>query len=156
MGVTRLSCCCFVPFTPGFGRQLQSGVKTAAPLAENSSHRLGQCTQGNPALATVGEGPHQIWLSDVLSQSFSSVSTDLAVSKTSSQRCTISRYPQAAVQSMALGKSRQLRGAVRRCVGRYGAQGREVPPQYVCARTSPRELPLLLAEVAFGSNTKSW
>lgn len=56
MGVTRLSCCCFAPFTPESGKRLQSGVKTAAPLAENSSHGLGGCTQGNPALTTVGVG----------------------------------------------------------------------------------------------------
>ena len=34
--------------------RLQAGMRTAALLAENSSHRLGWCTQGNPALATAG------------------------------------------------------------------------------------------------------
>lgn len=66
MGVTWLSCCCFVPSLvthPGGSlpcARLQSGLKTAAFLEENSSHRFGWCTQGNTLWLQWGCASHQI------------------------------------------------------------------------------------------------
>lgn len=66
MGDTRLYCCCFAPFTPEL--ELSSYLllmqltlcltpvwyKNSCSLAENSSHRLGGHTEGNPAVSKVG------------------------------------------------------------------------------------------------------
>lgn len=134
MGVTRLSFAALPLSHQGLGSsvtdpggslpyaKLQSGVKTAALLAENSSHRLGWCTKETLSWLQCRYVPHQIWLSCVLSQSFNSVLMDLAVLNTSLQRCTMSHYPQAA-QSTALCKNRQLHRALRRRGDQYRAQG---------------------------------
>lgn len=66
MGVTWLSCCCFVPSLvthPGGSlpcARLHSGMKTAAFLEENSSHRFGRYTQGDTLWLQWGYSPHQI------------------------------------------------------------------------------------------------
>lgn len=66
MGVTWLCCCCFVPSLVTHPRsslpcaRLQSGVKTAAFLEENSSHRFGQYTQRNTPWLQWGCASHQI------------------------------------------------------------------------------------------------